>query len=146
MNFRSMAVAAGVVVWVAGLGASGAGAREAWQGTWIRCKPDSGKYTITATFMEDRIVTTYREQAKLVARSAMIVRYEKSGNTIKALILKTLKKDGSVRKDYSGIAGQYYVEFEWDGKARGEIRQVAIKSRTKPRRALKTPYVFRRGC
>lgn len=146
MKIRKTLILAGILLPLTGLTLAQANAKQPWHGTWTRCSPPAGGYTVTMTLTENRVVTRYNKDGKQVAGSMIVVRYEKSGKTIKALVLKTLKTDGSVRKDYTSIAGQFYVELNWDSSNAGELKQVAIKSRTKPRREMKTPYIYKRSC
>lgn len=81
-----------------------------------------------------------------MARSVVEVRYKVTGDRITALILKTFKKDGSVRKNYEDIVGKVFYEFRWENANPATLTYVANKTPTKARRTLPEPYVYRRKC
>jgi len=134
---------------VAGSGSTGSAVAEtkpAWLGSWIRCAPKSANFTVRMVLSANRIKQIYRSKEKEMARSVVEVRYKVTGDRITALILKTFKKDGSVRKNYEDIVGKVFYEFRWENANPATLTYVANKTPTKARRTLPEPYVYRRKC
>jgi hypothetical protein len=128
------------------LGSAAAETKPAWLGQWTRCAPKSPRFTVRMVLSADRITQIYWSKGKEMARSVVEVRYKVAGERITALILKTFKKDGSVRKSYEDAVGKIYYEFRWKSADSTVLTYVANKTPTKPRRALPEPYIYKRKC